>query len=278
MKTSKHYIQPLLLAGVLTLWTGCFEHSGDPELGAELSAETLLTEIEKPFYDVDILDKSVGESLSYVTTQRFQGMADYFIVSEQGFEITSKDDSDPEYVLFKIENVNVSYSEGQGKLTVKEMSLTVQRATAAASLAENATVLSKAKEQLNEYLFKASQVQTQEEDEGRTSLHNLRVEQYLVEAPDKVKDRPNCNGLKDCYLETTRVRFDLAFRDGGDRVENVYNYDLFISPQVPFFAGPIFTNIGYSGVVQFCVQTWIPNGENNVLIRECQTLDDYSWD
>ena len=98
------------------------------------------------------------------------------------------------------------------------------------------------------------------------AFHNLQSVPVTLQPPEKVKNSPDCRGLKDCQIQATLIAYNVVFQltDGSTQTHNV---EWYVTNQVPFFAG----------LFKQCATSLVPIENVSVLVKQCTEVVDFNW-
>jgi hypothetical protein len=109
---------------------------------------------------------------------------------------------------------------------------------------------------------------------ARVTFHKFKTKNYVADAPELVKSRPNCEGLAECKINIIQFTFDKVVWTSDNEGE-MASFTFEYSKDVPQLARQM----------NGCVQESIPvpqHGEPNsqaprVLVTSCETVQDFSF-
>lgn len=131
------------------------------------------------------------------------------------------------------------------------------------------------------------------QDGEKITYHNLQSTTTKLDAPDRVKQLPNCGGLPGCRMNVTKVSFDQIIHFSEDEID-IRRWEMYFSPDLPLVTifpgwevglgvldvpGPVLKSlIGTAGLLRLCTNRLFETGSGfKIQGRGCYEVIDFRY-
>ena len=251
------------------------------ELSSIIKTFESIRHIEEITIKGDILTILVSE-ISFVYDQ--YGQAEEIPRVDKPIEFTLVDESPDEGEDVGTSTVSLKNSEGNSlplstymnlqNRKVKLNKIRLAGLNKQAVLTELMAQGRKDRVELMDRTIAAAGVKPSNEIVSRISYHNLRVRDISVEAPEAVRNQPNCLGIPGCNFNAREISFDEAWwkkNDSFDKVKTTW----VVTNEIPSLDGR-FVGYGLAGLLSQCqtriVKVQTDEGDRELLARVCDNV------
>lgn len=256
MKTTAQFLATILLSLTLLSCNKGKESEGD--FGVEANEGELTKAISKAVGQLDPTQMKKDQSVSHIVSLRVENSERFRPMMWDRTTILARSDK-PNALVYNIlvEEKDMSVDPVEEKTYEDE--IIIEKTAPITSLTkanEDLTVINQSDIKTTSSSGKPKQVK----------YYNLKDYPLVMDAPEAVKNRPNCGGLKDCKFNVHHLEFDeVTWYTDGKVIKIKWTYE--ISPDVPYLAN----------MTTVCAAQLIDYEGSRVYVRNCRYAVDFNF-